>query len=81
MTIDKKFGVGFLFVCSMVISGCLGYSIKDSQHKDRMAIVEQYNAQQSSCSRMMQQLSSYSAKTIKRKPSPKELAIIRMQRD
>ncbi|MEN9372379.1 MAG: hypothetical protein RLZZ64_1454 [Bacteroidota bacterium] len=81
MTIDKKFGVGFLFVCGMVVSGCLGYSIKDTQHKDRMEIVAQYNAQQSSCSRMMQQLSNYSTKEIKRKPSPKELAIIRMQRD
>jgi len=81
MSLDKKLGMGFLVVCGMIVSGCLGYSIKDSQHQDRMAIVEQYNAQQSSCSRMMQQLSEYSSKTIKRKLSPKELAIIRMQRD
>jgi len=81
MTIDKKFGIGFLFICGMIVSGCLGYSIKDNEHQDRMAIVEQYNAQQSSCSRVMQQLSHYSTKAIKRKPSPKELAIIRMQRN
>ena len=81
MTIDKKFGFGFLFVCGMVVSGCLGYSIKETQHQDRMEVVAQYNAQQSSCTRMMQQLSTFSTKTIKRKPSPKELAIIRMQRD
>ena len=81
MTLDKKLGLGFLFVSGMIISGCLGYSIKETQHQDRMEIVAQYNAQQSSCSRMMQQLSQYSTKTIKRKPSPKELAIIRMQRD
>ena len=81
MSIDKKFGLGFLFLSGMIISGCLGYSIKDTQHRDRMEIVAQYNAQQSSCSRMMQQLSKYSTATIKRKPSPKELAIIRMQRD
>ena len=81
MTIDKKFGVGFLFVCSMVISGCLGYSIKDSQHQDRMAIVEQYNAQQSSCSRVMQQLSHFTNQTYYKPKSPKELAIERMQRN
>ena len=61
MTIDKKFGVGFLFVCGMVVSGCLGYSIKETQHQDRMEIVAQYNAQQSSCSRMIQQLSHMSS--------------------
>lgn len=81
MTLDKKLGIGFLFISGMIISGCLGYSIKDTQHKDRLEMVAQYNAQQSSCTRMMQQLSSYSTKTIKRKLSPKELAIIRMQRD
>ena len=82
MTIDKKFGVGFLFVCGMVVSGCLGYSIKETQHQDRMEIVAQYNAQQSSCSRMMQQLSHMSSKqTFYKKKSPKEVAIERMQRD
>ena len=81
MTKDMKLGIGFLFICGMVVSGCLGYSIKESEHQDRLQIIAQYNAQQSSCSRMMQQLSEYSSKTIKRKPSPKELAIIRMQRD
>jgi len=81
MTKDMKLGIGFLFICGMVVSGCLGYSIKESEHKDRLEIIAQYNAQQSSCSRMMQQLTTYSNKTIKRKLSPKELAIVRMQRD
>jgi len=45
MTLDKKLGLGFLFISGMVISGCLGYSIKDTQHRDRMEIVAQYNSQ------------------------------------
>ena len=81
MTKDMKLGVCFLFICGMVISGCLGYSLKESEHKDRMEMIAQYNAQQSSCSKMMQKLAAYSNKTIKRKLSPKELAIIRMERD
>ena len=81
MTKDMKLGIGFLFICGMVVSGCLGYSIKESEHQDRLQIIAQYSAQQSSCSRMMQKLASYSNKTIKRKLSPKELAIIRMERD
>lgn len=82
MSIDKKFGIGFLFLSGMIISGCLGYSIKDTQHQDRMEIVARYNAQNSSCSRMMQQLSTMSGnRTYYVKKSPKELAIERMQRD
>ena len=82
MTIDKKFGIGFLFVCGMVVSGCLGYSIKETQHQDRMEIVAQYSAQQSSCARMMQQLSHMSGnKTYYKVRSPKEFAIERMQRN
>jgi hypothetical protein len=82
MTIDKKFGIGFLFVCGMIVSGCLGYSIKETQHQDRMEIVAQYNAQNSNCSRMMQQLSNMSGSKIYYvKKSPKEVAIERMQRD
>ena len=81
MTIDKKFGIGFLFICGMIVSGCLGYSIKDNEHQDRMAIVEQYNAQQSSCSRVMQQLSHFTNQTYYKPKSPKELAIERMQRN
>ena len=81
MTKDMKLGIGFLFICAMVVSGCLGYSIKESEHQDRLQIIAQYSAQQSSCSRMMEKLASYSNKTIKRKLSPKELAIVRMERD
>ena len=81
MTKDKKLGLGLLYIFGMAISGCIGYSLKDTQHQDRMEILAQYNSQQSSCSRMMQQLSSFSTKAIKRKPSSEELAIIRMQRD
>jgi len=82
MSLDKKFGMGFLFVCGMIASGCLGYSIKETQHQDRMEIVAQYNAQNSNCSRMMQQLSSMSGSKIYYiKKSPKEVAIERMQRD
>jgi hypothetical protein len=47
-----------------------------------MEIVAQYSAQQSSCTRMMQQLSHMSNnQTFYKKKSPKELAIERMQRD
>jgi len=82
MTLDKKLGLGFLFVCGMIVSGCLGYSIKETQHQDRLEIVAQYNAQNSNCSRMMQQLSSMSgSKTYYIKKSPKEVAIERMQRN
>ena len=81
MTIDKKFGIGFLFICGMIVSGCLGYSIKDNEHQDRMAIVEQYNAQQSSCSRVMQQLSHFTNQAYYKPKSPKELAIERMQKN
>jgi hypothetical protein len=82
MTLDKKLGLGFLVVCGMIVSGCLGYSIKDTQHKDRMEIVAQYNAQNSNCSRMMQQLSNMSGNRVYYvKKSPKEVAIERMQRN
>jgi len=81
MTIDKKFGIGFLIVCGMVASGCLGYSIKETEHQDRMEIVEQYSAQQSSCSRVMQQLAHFTNKTYYKVRSPKEVAIERMQRN
>ena len=81
MTIDKKFGIGFLVVCGMVASGCLGYSIKETQHQDRMEILAQYNAQQSSCSRVMQQLAHLTNKTYYKVKSPKEVAIERMQRN
>lgn len=82
MTLDKKLGIGFLFVSGMVISGCLGYSIKDTQHRDRMEIVAQYNAQNYNCSRMMQQLSNMSGNRVYYvKKSPKEVAIERMQRN
>jgi hypothetical protein len=47
-----------------------------------MEIVAQYNAQNSNCSRMMQQLSNMSgSKVYYVKKSPKEVAIERMQRN
>ena len=82
MTLDKKLGLGFLFISGMVISGCLGYSIKDTQHRDRMEIVAQYNSQNSNCIRMMQELSHMSGNRVFYvKKSPKALAIERMQRN
>jgi hypothetical protein len=81
MTIDKKFGIGFLSLCGMIISGCLGYSIKDSQHQDRMEIVARYNAQQSSCMRMMYQMGQMTNRVHFKEKSAKQIAIERMQRN
>jgi hypothetical protein len=81
MSKDKLCGVLFLFVCGMVISGCLGYSIKEKEHLDRMEIIARYNAQQSSCSEMMNRLGTLANKSHYKKLSPKEMAIARMERN
>ena len=81
MSIDKKFGLGFLFICGMIVSGCFGYSLKTENERQKIEIIESYRSQEDSCHRMIADLKTYAEKNIDRKITPKELAIIRMQRD
>ena len=81
MTKDMKFGMAFLFVTGMIISGCLGYSIKDNQERDRVELIKQYSAKESSCMRMMYQMGQMTNRVHFNKDNAKRIAIERMQRN
>lgn len=76
-----KLGVYFLFFCGMIISGCLGYSIKDNEEKDRVELIKSYTAKESSCIRMMYQIGQMTNRVHFKEKNKKQLAIERMQRN
>jgi hypothetical protein len=81
MSKDLKFGVGFLFLTGMIVSGCLGYSIKDNEEKNRVELVREYQAKESSCMRMMYQMGQMTNRVHFKEKSKKQIAIERMQRN
>ena len=81
MSKDMKLGVCFLFICGMIISGCLGYSIKDNEEKDRVELIKSYTAKESSCMRMMYQMGQMTNRVHFKEKTKKQLAIERMQRN
>ena len=81
MSKDVKFGIGFLFITGMIVSGCLGYSLKESEEKNKTELVQEYNAKQSSCMRMMYQLGQMTNRVHFKQKTPRQIAIERMQRN
>jgi hypothetical protein len=65
----------------MIVSGCLGYSIKDNEEKNRVELVREYQAKESSCMRMMYQMGQMTNRVHFKEKSKKQIAIERMQRN
>ena len=86
MSKEMKLVFCFLFVCSVVISGAVGYNYRSSEEIAQTELVERYISQERACSEATHRISEFAIKNwgmnrTTKKKSAKEIAIERMQRN
>jgi hypothetical protein len=86
MSKEMKLCFGFLFLCSIVISGAVGYNYRNSEEINHTELVEKYISQERACTEATHRVSEFAIKNwgmnrTAKKKTDKEIAIERMQRN